>query len=79
MATAITLDLSLQEHTLTLTIKDNGKGFDDVAAHTPGIGLQTMAYRADLIGGSLEVTPDAAGGVLVVCTCPTTQRILEYS
>jgi signal transduction histidine kinase len=38
-----------------LRIKDNGVGMPVEAPTPEGVGLHTMAYRARLIGGSLEV------------------------
>jgi PAS domain S-box-containing protein len=62
---------------LTLSIEDDGSGFGaamgppEAAPHaTPagGIGLQTMSYRAKLIGGTFDVKPGPRGGTAVVCS-----------
>ncbi len=59
-ATAITLDLAPGEETITLTIIDNGQGFDPAASDTPrGLGLRSMRERVEELGGTfvLESTP----------------------
>jgi two-component system CheB/CheR fusion protein len=62
---------------LTLSIEDDGCGFAaatglrEAAAHAApagGIGLQTMSYRAKLIGGTFDVKPGARGGTVVACS-----------
>ena len=56
-----------------LSIKDNGMGMP-VGAPTPeGVGLHTMAYRARLIGGSLEVRRRTPRGTTVRCALPLSE------
>jgi len=50
-----------------LSISDNGNGMA-VAPQTDGMGLKVMRYRAQLIGGTLEIGPTAEGGTRVHCT-----------
>lgn len=66
-ATHIDIQLSYQNGGGTLAILDNGLGMGDSPALPSGSGLQTMAYRASLIGGSLEVNRNAPGGTAVIC------------
>ncbi len=49
-----------QDHSLVLTIEDNGTGFD---ADTPsaGVGLRSMRERVEALGGRLDVTSDRRG------------------
>jgi PAS domain S-box-containing protein len=54
----------------TLTIRDDGPGFENVAAGQPGLGLHIMNYRAKMIGGSLDVQSRAGGGTEVICLFP---------
>ena len=55
------LDLKLGEHTATLGIEDDGRGFAP-GEHTRrrGYGLQSMTERLELVGGTLAV--DSADG-----------------
>ena len=55
-------------------MRDNGVGFDPedlsrngLPGEKKGMGLQIMAYRAGMIGGTLRVQRGAAGGTCVKC------------
>jgi two-component system NarL family sensor kinase len=73
------LDVSaaVSEDILTLSIEDNGRGFD-VAARTEasadsaeqGIGLQTMSERAAALGGVCEVQSQPGRGTTVCIRIP---------
>jgi signal transduction histidine kinase len=58
-ATKVDLQLKQVEHSLTLLIQDNGKGFDK-AQKTKGIGLANIIHRAALYNG--RVTINSAPG-----------------
>ena len=62
-----------------LSVRDDGVGIPDAALQGDGIGLNTMAYRAHLIGGSLEVQRQHPHGTSVTCvfTLPATPDALE--
>jgi PAS domain S-box-containing protein len=53
-----------------LSVRDNGVGVPEEAPNPNGIGRHTMAYRARLIGASLEVRGRAGGGRVVSCAFP---------
>lgn len=61
----VSLDFS-KEHK-TLTIEDDGCGFDPQSDHAPSSGMSLMPYRAAMIGGSLTVTSQPAAGTKVEC------------
>lgn len=50
-----------------LTIRDDGVGLPNGAGDGKGMGLRIMNYRANVIGGTLEIKPDPAGGTVVTC------------
>ena len=50
--------------------EDDGTGLLREGPQATGMGLQTMRYRAGLIGGKLEVGPGLRGGASVVCRLP---------
>src|ERR1019366_10498471 len=52
---------------ITLQVADDGTGIRHGAQHTAGLGLQTMEYRANLIGASLQIQDSPSGGTMVVC------------
>ena len=60
-----------------LSVEDNGRGLPDDHSHSKGMGLRTMAYRADHIQASLDVRQREAGGTTVICTFPLTTQKLE--
>lgn len=57
----------------TLTIRDNGHGFDPDAPAV-GVGLAGMRDRLALVGGSLEIASDASGTVLTITLAPEPQE-----
>jgi two-component system sensor histidine kinase DesK len=85
---AKTCRISLTRHggTLTLTVRDDGRGIPPrectvgVARATPtahpsrgegaGTGLHGMTERLIAVGGSLELRPDAGPGLCLVATVP---------
>jgi signal transduction histidine kinase len=50
--------------TLALEVEDHGTGFDPGPARR-GLGLVAMRERAELVGGTLEITRPREGGTLV--------------
>jgi PAS domain S-box-containing protein len=68
--TQVTIDLATAEGTLTLSVQDNGRGFDERNASNNGLGLKLMRYRAQMLGGDVTIANDKGGGVVVRCTCP---------
>jgi len=55
-----------------LTITDDGHGLSDNYRHGEGMGLHIMAERAQIIGGTFEITGAPVGGTMVTCTFKTT-------
>jgi PAS domain S-box-containing protein len=53
---------------LALIIEDNGKGFS--MPTQGGMGLQTMHYRARMIGGALTVESRPNDGTTIICRIP---------
>jgi two-component system sensor kinase FixL len=50
-----------------LAVSDGGAGIPPLPGRVTGSGLQIMRYRADVIGGSLEVRESRGGGTVVAC------------
>jgi signal transduction histidine kinase len=68
-ASAVAIDLCVEDSTITLTIADDGRGFDpDLVVR--GVGLASMRERAEALGGSLRVSGVAGGGASVVASVP---------
>ncbi|HEX5162560.1 MAG TPA: PAS domain-containing protein [Steroidobacteraceae bacterium] len=67
--TQVAIDLATVDGTLTLSIQDNGRGFDERNASN-GMGMKLMRYRAQMLGGDVTIENNEGGGVTVRCTCP---------
>jgi PAS domain S-box-containing protein len=68
-ARKVEIDLAVDRDNMVLTVRDDGKGFDNRAASN-GMGLRIMRYRAQCIGGSCEVQSSRAEGTIVTCRVP---------
>lgn len=68
-ATRIVVELGGQDGELVLRVRDNGIGLSREIP-TGRMGLRTMAYRAQTIGGELMVEPVAEGGTQLTCRVP---------
>ncbi|MEI8233454.1 MAG: PAS domain-containing protein [Verrucomicrobiota bacterium] len=63
----ITVRLRASREAFALFVSDNGHGFAPHAERNCGIGLETMKYRAGLIGGMLKIESAPGHGTTVVC------------
>jgi two-component system sensor kinase FixL len=66
-AKSIVVSLKQSDGSLTLSIKDNGRGFAQQSAVREGMGLRIMEYRADMIGAMLRVDSTIGKGTTVAC------------
>jgi signal transduction histidine kinase len=67
-ATAIEIELGRDADELTLVVRDDGVG---IGTPPPaGVGLRLMAYRAKLLGASLQITAHGDRGTTVTCRVP---------
>jgi two-component system, LuxR family, sensor kinase FixL len=60
--------LGTAEDEAILRITDDGVGFPHDSGRKTGLGLRIMAYRAQKVGGTLEIQPGQHGGTVVTCT-----------
>jgi PAS domain S-box-containing protein len=67
-AKRITISLAALGDRTVLTVKDDGIGLPSDLSKARGMGLRIMRYRATMVGGSLSVQRDPAGGAKVVCS-----------
>ncbi len=72
----IVIALTTQGGVGRLAIEDDGIGIGKVLAGQPGMGLHIMSYRANIIGGSLDVKCDSdrGRGTTVDCLFPMRTR-----
>jgi signal transduction histidine kinase len=70
----VTIILSRSEDTLHLAVVDDGKGMVPSANGTRGMGLPSMRYRAQALGGKLRVESNPGGGTIISCEIPNSPR-----
>ena len=61
----IEIRLARDAQRVVLSVRDDGRGFGEQRGE--GMGLQTMAYRAHMIGGVLSIESAPGGGTIVTC------------
>lgn len=69
------INAQVDEGNLSVTITDNGRGFDLRSAQTAGkLGLQVMRERAELVGGSFSVATVLGKGTRITVAIPLDQE-----
>ena len=68
--TQLTITLEYVGTDLMLTVADDGRQTAPGAVPVPGLGQRIMTYRAGLLGGTLQITGSAEGGMRVICRVP---------
>lgn len=69
-ATDIQVRLEAQADGMELSVRDNGAGFPKSDSATPGVGLNIMKYRANMLGGEISVVDKSPSGVMVRLNYP---------
>ncbi len=69
-AGTITIRLANSGTFTSLTIDDDGSGFDPDEIHNGGLGIQIMKYRAGILGGMLEIIRTEEHLTRVRCIIP---------
>jgi GAF domain-containing protein/two-component sensor histidine kinase len=77
-ATQVAMELEVEEHTVVLTIRDDGMGFDPEIVATQrtargasgGFGLIGIRERAQLMGGTSDIRSDVGAGTRIVVRVP---------
>ena len=64
------IEIRLSAQPLTVTVADDGRGFDASAAATGGFGLTSMRERAQGVGAALDVSSVPGQGTTVAVTWP---------
>lgn len=67
----ITVALNQSEDSLRLTIADDGKGMHASVCDAQGMGLDSMRYRARVLGGELKIESHPGEGTIVSCQVPS--------
>jgi signal transduction histidine kinase len=66
----VELRLHGDDGTLSLTVADNGAGFDVDEAIGRGLGLLSMRERIEAIAGTLDIESKPGAGTLLKVTVP---------
>ena len=69
-ARRIEIHLTHAPGALHLQIRDDGRGLPKRRKARPGMGLEVMRHRAQVIGASLEIASSPGRGVTVTCNLP---------
>ena len=71
-ATCVEVELAGHEHSITLSVKDNGKGFDTTILQDSrtSLGLVSMQERAHLVAGTWQIMSQPGQGTRVVVSVP---------
>jgi len=76
-ASRIVLDMQLDENELTISIRDNGKGFAlNKMKESKGIGWANLQARTDILGGMMEVESTEGQGTTVFFALPLREALL---
>lgn len=71
LASRVTVELGVEDGVLTMTVCDNGVGFDPEHAHkSSSFGLLDVRERLALVGGKLDVAGSQSHGTRVVVSIP---------
>jgi signal transduction histidine kinase len=65
--------LQLDDRTLTITVADDGRGFDPGQVNGEGNGLPNMRQRLEDIGGHLEIVSQPGQGTTIRLIVPREQ------
>jgi signal transduction histidine kinase len=79
-AKKVSISFETDQSGLHVTVQDDGRGFSPGAAtDSSHLGIEGMRQRATMIGGTLNVIPQAHGGVTVDLLVPPKQgsRLME--
>jgi two-component system NarL family sensor kinase len=70
-ASEIIIQLNYDDHSLTITLEDNGVGFDQsILEKTKGSGWPNIKSRIDYLKGSLDIETSRGNGTAVNITIP---------
>jgi signal transduction histidine kinase len=67
------------DHTLILSIRDSGPGMGDSnSSSTEKLGLRSMKYRVEAVGGVFELKSQRGNGTEVQCKIPVADRKFDW-
>jgi signal transduction histidine kinase len=69
-ASSATVRIAAKDHTVSVEVSDDGRGFDPAAVGREHFGLRSMRGRVADLGGRLEVTSALGGGTVLRVEVP---------
>jgi signal transduction histidine kinase len=75
-AKSVTVQLDSNEELLTLTVADDGAGFEPGKRVGTGLGLLSMQERAAELGGTFEIVSHPGNGTRIQITIPTASVVI---
>ncbi len=73
-ATHVEVELAWEGDQVTLSLADNGHGFNPATTNGKGVGLRSMRERVEALGGQLSVTSQPGAGTRVTVRCKRMQK-----
>jgi PAS domain S-box-containing protein len=75
MAKKVSVEIARVNHSLSITVEDDGKGFDIIqtlkkSPEEKGLGLATMKAHAQMLGGTLGIWAEQGRGTRISLTIP---------
>ncbi|MHC1783698.1 MAG: histidine kinase [Anaerolineaceae bacterium] len=70
-ATSVVIHLQYQAESVTLSIQDDGRGFDLSKITPESLGINIMRERAETIGSSFDISTNPGDGVCVTVVWPS--------
>jgi len=67
-ADQITIQIAVEDGLRSVRIRDNGVGLPEQFEKLKGVGVNSMKYRANVIGASLSIASKGTNGTVVACT-----------
>ena len=74
-AKKVWVELSMEEEKITLTIQDNGHGFEYNELDIKGMGLRGLKERLLLAGGKFIISSTKKRGTILVAELPLEAKI----
>jgi two-component system, NarL family, sensor histidine kinase FusK len=71
----IEISIRFEDERLALVVRDDGTGLGKDAAGRDGLGLNIMKYRAELLGGTLDVGSDGSGTTVLCLVAGVARRV----
>lgn len=72
-ASAVEIILASENHSASIVVRDNGRGFDPKKVKRDGqqhLGLQTMRERGESVGGTLDIQSKPGQGTEIRLALP---------